>query len=208
MGWRTVLVCGALLVLLAPPAAAQQSIRIKILRECSQNGRLTGDYTAQQIRDARSNIPDDIDEYTDCRDVLTRALLSRAGGDSNSGGDGGGNTGGGTATSGGSGGTGGDGSGGGGDGGALLTPSTDADRSALDTAGRSNQTPIEVSGASVTPGSAGSLHNDLPTTLIVLLALLGAAALAAMAPVVRQRGVASVKALGPAIRRVVPRRTA
>jgi hypothetical protein len=200
MAWRIVLVCGLVLVLLAPPAAAQQSIRIKILRECSQNGRLTGDYTAQQIRDARSNIPDDIDEYTDCRDVLTRALLSRAGGDSNSGGDGGWNTGGGTATS--------DGSGGGGDGGALLTPSTDADRSALDTAGRSNQTPIEVSGASVTPGSAGSLHNDLPTTLIVLLALLGAAALAAMAPVVRQRGVASVKALGPAIRRVVPRRTA
>lgn len=208
MAWRIVLVCGLVLVLLAPPAAAQQSIRIKILRECSQNGRLTGDYTAQQIRDARSNIPDDIDEYTDCRDVLTRALLSRAGGDSNSGGDGGGNTGGGTATSGGSGGTGGGGGGGGGDGGALLTPSTDADRSALDTAGRSNQTPIEVSGASVTPGSAGSLHNDLPTTLIVLLALLGAAALAAMAPVVRQRGVASVKALGPAIRRVVPRRTA
>src|SRR5215207_2571781 len=118
MAWRIVLVCGLVLVLLAPPAAAQQSIRIKILRECSQNGRLTGDYTAQQIRDARSNIPDDIDEYTDCRDVLTRALLSRAGGYSNSGGDGGGNTGGGTATSGGSGGTGGDGSGGGGDGGA------------------------------------------------------------------------------------------
>ena len=79
MAWRTLLVCGLVLVLLAPPAAAQ-STRIKILRECSQNGRLSGDYTAQQIRDARSNIPDDIDEYTDCRDVLTRALLSRAGG--------------------------------------------------------------------------------------------------------------------------------
>ena len=80
MAWRTLLVCGLALLLLAPPAAAQ-STRIKILRECSQNGRLSGDYTAQQIRDARSNIPDDIDEYTDCRDVLTRALLSRAGGD-------------------------------------------------------------------------------------------------------------------------------
>jgi hypothetical protein len=201
MAWRIVLVCGLVLVLLAPPAAAQQSVRIKILRECSQNGRLTGDYTAQQIRDARSNIPDDIDEYTDCRDVLTRALLSRAGGDSGSNGSGGGGSGGGTSAPGGT-------SGGGGDGGAPLTPSTDADRNALDTAGRSNQTPIEVSGTSVTPGSAGSLRNDLPTTLIVLLALLGAAALAAMAPVVRQRGLASVKAIGPAIRRVVPRRTA
>ena len=93
MAWRLLLVCGLALVLVAPPAAAQ-STRIKILRECSEDGRLTGDYTAQQIRDARSNIPDDIDEYTDCRDVLTRALLSRAGGGDSGGGGGGGTTGG------------------------------------------------------------------------------------------------------------------
>jgi hypothetical protein len=206
MAWRILLVCGLVLAVLAPPAAGQQSVRIKILRECSQNGRLTGDYTAQQIRDARSNIPDDIDEYTDCRDVLTRALLSRAGGDSSP--SGGGGTGSGGTGTGGTGGSGGGNVGGGSDGGALLSPSTDADREALDTAGRATQTPIEVSGASVTPGSAGSLRNDLPTTLIVLLALLGAAALAAMVPVLRQRGLAPLKAIGPAIRRVVPRRTA
>src|SRR3712207_4673250 len=106
MAWRMLLVCGLVLLLYAPPAAAQQSTRIKILRECSQHGRLTGDYTAQQIRDARNNIPDDIDEYTDCWDVLTQALLSRAGGDSNSGGGGGGGEtgGGGTSAPGGTGG--------------------------------------------------------------------------------------------------------
>ena len=199
MAWRILLVCGLALVLVAPPAAAQ-STRIKILRECSQDGRLTGDYTAQQIRDARSNIPDDIDEYTDCRDVLTRALLSRAGGGDSGGGGGGGGTSGGTG--------GGTTGGGGGGGGELLTPSTDADRKALDDAAGANQTPVEISGASVTPGSASGLSNDLPTTLIVLLALLGAAALAALAPFARRHAATPVRALGPAIRRVLPGRTA
>ena len=200
MTWRILLVCGLALALLAPPAAAQ-STRIKILRECAEDGRLTGDYTAQQIRDARSNIPDDLDEYTDCRDVLTRALLSRAGGGSDPGGGGGGAPGGGTGVDG-------TGTGGGGNGGALLTPSTDADREALDTAGKATQTPVEISGSRVTPGGAGDLRNDLPTTLIVLLALLGAAALAATAPFARRHATTPLRALGPAIRRVLPGRTA
>ena len=76
-----------LAVLAAAPAAQADSTRIKILREC-QNGQLTGDYTAKQIRDARNNIPDDLDQYSDCRDVLSRALLNRAGA-SNDGGGGG-----------------------------------------------------------------------------------------------------------------------
>jgi hypothetical protein len=196
MAWRILLVCGLALALVAPPAAAQ-STRIKILRECAQDGRLTGDYTAQQIRDARSNIPDDLDEYTDCRDVLTRALLNLASRDSNPSGGGGGTGG---DAGGGTGGAGGGGSGGG----ALLTPSTDADREALDTAGQAAETPIEVSGSRVTPGTAGELRNDLPTTLIVLLALLTAAALAATAPFARRHATTPFRAL----RRVLPGRTA
>jgi hypothetical protein len=176
-----------LAVLLAAPAAHADATRNKILREC-QNGQLSGDYTAAEIRDARSNIPDDVDQYTDCRDVLTRALLAKAGG-SGGGGGGGAGTGGGTI-----GGGGGSAGGGGGTGGAPLTPSTDADREAIE--GAAGQ-PLEISGRRVTPGSA-SLRNDLPTTLLVMLALLAVAAVAGLAPQIRRLG---------AIRRVIPGRS-
>jgi hypothetical protein len=175
-----------LALLLAVPTALADATRNKILREC-QTGRLTGDYTSREIRDARSNIPDDLDQYTDCRDVLTRALLSRAGGDSGSGG--------------GDPGTGGGGGGGGGTdagGGAPLTPSTDADKQALDQA--TDAVPVDVAGRKVTPG-ASAFRNDLPTTLLVLLALLAAAAVAGLAPALRRRA----PSLG-AIRRVLPGR--
>jgi hypothetical protein len=181
---RTALIALLALLLIAP-AAQGQSTRNKILREC-QEGRLTGDYTAREIRDARSNIPDDLDQYTDCRDVLTRALLSRAGGNGG-GGDGGGGGGSGA------------GGGGGGDAG-PLTPSTEADQKALEGASQAGVTPLEIAGRPVTPGKS-ALRNDLPPTLLVLLALLAAAALAALAPQTR-RGAPALAA----IRRVIPGR--
>jgi hypothetical protein len=179
-----------LLVLVAAPSAWADSTRVKILREC-QDGRLTGNYTPSQIRDARNNIPDDIDQYSNCRDVLTRALLAGAA-DSGDGGNGGGGTGGGGT---------GPGGGGGGGGGERLTPSTDADRQALEAAATGGGQPLEIAGRKVTPG-VGSLRNDLPTTLIVVLALLAVAAVGAMVPFVRRSaGRLSV------LRRVIPGRS-
>jgi hypothetical protein len=172
-----------LALLLAAPTALADPTRNKILREC-QSGSLSGDYSARQIRDARNNIPDDLDQYTDCRDVLTRALLSRAGGGgSDAGGSGGGTLGGG-----------GD-SGGGGAGGAPLTPSTEADQQAIQQA---TGAPVQVAGRPVTPGES-ALRNDLPSTLLVLLALLAVAAVAGMVPALRRRV--------PSIRRVLPGRS-
>ena len=171
-----------LALLLAAPTALADATRNKILREC-QTGSLTGDYSAREIRDARNNIPDDLDQYTDCRDVLTRALLSRAGGDSGSGGGGG--------TGGGGGGT------GGGESAAPLTPSTESDQQALDQAAGAGEVPVNVSGRAVTPGES-AFRNDLPATLLVLLALLAAAAVAGLAPALRRRA--------PSLRRVLPGR--
>ncbi len=79
---RLLTLSGLILLLAAPTASA--GVREKILREC-QNGRITGNYTPGQLRDARRHIPTDLDEYSDCRDVLSRAAL--AGGD-NGGGNG------------------------------------------------------------------------------------------------------------------------
>jgi hypothetical protein len=184
-------IIAVLAVLAAAPAAQADSTRVKILREC-QNGQLTGDYTAKQIRDARNNIPDDLDQYSDCRDVLSRALLNRAGESNDSGG--GGSTG---------------GAGGGGDAGGsgeVLTPSTDADRQALEGAAAVGTQPVQVAGQPITPGDAGSLRNNLPTTLLVVLVLLAIAATAAIAPFVRHHAFGRLGAIGPALRRVLPGR--
>ena len=183
---RTAFVACLLALLVGAPAALADSTRTKILREC-QEGRLTGNYTPSQIRDARNNIPDDIDQYSNCRDVLTRALLAGAA-DSGNGGGGGGGTGGGPGA-------------GGGGGNDRLTPSTDADRQALEQAATGGGQPLEVAGRKVSPG-VGSLRNDLPTTLIVVLALLAVAAVAALVPFVR-RSVGGLSAL----RRVIPGRS-
>ena len=178
-----------LALLLAATPALADSTRNKILREC-QNGELTGDYTAREIRDARNNIPDDLDQYTDCRDVLSRALLALTGGS----GDGGGSdvgAGGGTTS----------GGGGGGGAGTPLTPSTEADHQALEQAATAGNEPIQIAGRNVTPGAA--LRNDLPTTLLVLLILLAVAAAAALAPYARRHALPSLAWLR---QRVIPGR--
>ena len=180
--------CLIALLLIAAPAQAQ-STRDKIFREC-QDGVLQGDYSFREIRDARNNIPDDIDQYSDCRDVLSRALQARAGGDDA-----------------GSGGAGGGGGSGGGRGGQSLTPSTDADRAALDDAAKGGGGALDVGGRSIVPGAAGfgadAARNTLPSTLVVVLALLAAAAAASAAPLARRRALPAVAALGSLIRRRV-----
>jgi hypothetical protein len=185
---RTAFVACLLALLVAAPAALAASTRTKILREC-QDGRLTGDYTPSEIRDARNNIPDDIDQYSNCRDVLTRALLAGAADSGDGGNSGGGGSGGGPGAGGGTG------------GGERLTPSTDADRQAIQSAAAGGGQPLEIAGRKVSPG-VGSLRNDLPTTLIVALALLAVATLGAIVPYLR-RSAGRLSAL----RRVIPSRS-
>ena len=189
---RTVFVACLLAVLVCAPAALADSTRTKILREC-QDGRLTGTYTSSQIRDALNNIPDDIDQYSDCRDVLRRALLNQAGSSG---------SGGGTGT--GSGGVGGGGFSGGAGGGSgqPLTPSTDADRKALDKAVAAGSQPVQIAGRPVVPGEG--VRNTIPTTLLVVLVLLGVAAAVALTPGLRRLG--RLSAIGPTLRRVLPGR--
>jgi hypothetical protein len=176
---RLALACLVLGLIVAVPAANAASTT-QILRDCADDGVLQGDYKPSELRKARQNIPTDTDEYTDCRDVLARAAAAGVAG-SGAGGSGGGS-----------------GSGGSSGNGPLESPNTPEGKEAIGkAAGEGAPDPIRVGGRAVVPGSAGlasdAVRNDLPTPLIVVLALLGAAALATLTPFVRRRVVARFK---------------
>lgn len=166
---RLLTLSGLILLLAVPTASA--GTREKILREC-QEGRITGSYTPKQLRDARKNIPTDIDEYSDCRDVLAQAALTGRGGNDNAPGTNapGGVVPGGNQT--------------------ALTASDPGETAALDDA-RLNSSPLSVGDRSVVPGAAGfadtAVRHGLPTTLLVVMILLGLCALAAAFPAARRR---------------------
>jgi hypothetical protein len=171
-----------LALLLAAPAA-QADTRGDILRDCRDNSRLDGSYTPSEIRDARSHIPADVDQYSDCRDVLGRAL----------GGSGDKAVGGGT----GGGGGGAGGGGGGALGGGGLAPGAAAEplqvsgpeeQQALDAAAlQGGDKAVQVGDGTVVPGASGAVRNVLPPSLLAALILLGVAAAAATVPSVRRR---------------------
>src|SRR4051794_6858686 len=99
---RLILAVVALTLLVAPPAEAWTVN--DVIRDCSKNGKLSHDYPPSLIRKARESLPADIDEYTDCRDLLSTPTSSASQGGGGSGGGGGGGT---SVSSGGSGGGGG-----------------------------------------------------------------------------------------------------
>ncbi len=177
LAWKAMvrlLILSGLILLLAAPTASAQGTREKILREC-QDGSITGNYTPEQLRDARKNIPTDIDEYSDCRDVLSRAALAgRA-----SGGGGGG----GTAAPG--------GVLPGGGGGSRAFASGDAETKDLEKALIDAPAGATVAGDKLVPGASGlaadAARHGIPTSLVTALILFGLCALAAAAPTVRRR---------------------
>jgi hypothetical protein len=175
---RLLTLSGLILLLAAPTASA--GVREKILREC-QEGRITGNYTPGQLRDARKNIPTDIDEYSDCRDVLSRAALTGRGGTGGTGGGGGG-----TAAPGGV-------LPGGGDGNLTYANGKDEEKD-LVKALQSAPQGATVAGEHLVPGASGlaadAARHGLPASLLVALVLTGLCALAAAAPAVRRRVIA------------------
>jgi len=158
-------------VLLVPAAPAAAASRNEIIRDCSDDGRLQGNYSPSELRDARKNLPSDVAEYTDCADVLRRAELPDR--DSGGTGAGGGTTGAGGGAVGGPGGSGGE----------PLIPADDAERAALTEARERGGTAVEINGARIVPGASGlapdAARNGIPDSVLIALAaiaLLGAAA--------------------------------
>ena len=159
-----------IVALLALPAAAAASPS-QIYDDCQDNGRLDKTYSQADYRQALADMPEDLDEYTDCRDLVRAGLagLSRSGDPS---GGGAGALGGGGPS---------DlpqGNGVGsvplGPDGKPLNPEVDAqpnERAEL-TAARAGDT-IRPTSAGVRPGEPDS---DLPAPLLVVLGLAGLSA--------------------------------
>lgn len=171
----------AFAILLALPTAALAS-GDDVIRDCTDDEVIQGDYTQQEYRDALANITADVEEYYDCRRTIQRAQLAAIGGGKGSQGGGGG--GGGGAASGILGG--GSGPAGGATAGTdPLAGASPRERAGIDRARRSGDAsgPIELGdGTSVDVSRAGAAPNvtsvgDLPVPVIVLLALLAAGAL-------------------------------
>jgi hypothetical protein len=192
---RRLLTATILLLLLLPAAAALAADNPSdLLVDACRDEKVDGTYSQRTYRRALDQLPADSDQYTACRDVINRARLAALDRKSNSSG-GGSNTGSGS-NSGGGGSTGSSGRGGGSNSaGTTTTPScngckgsgtaldtaTPAERRGVKRATATGGQAVRIGGEALTPGAVGSLTSDsrtLPTPLIVLLALVGAVALA------------------------------
>jgi hypothetical protein len=181
------------LALLAPSAPASAAGPGDLYDDC-QDGRIDGRYSQATYQRALREIPADVDEYTDCRAVIRRAQLAAAGGRSDA--RAGGAAGGAGAGGSGPGGTGGTGGGSGGTGSATRTDplagATAQERRAVQRAAEAGAGPLRIGGEVVRPGARGvsEAAHDVPTPLLVLLALLAGAAVASGAALARSRVVA------------------
>jgi hypothetical protein len=199
---RTTLVASVLAVGVLAPTAAFAGAGTKVVTDCADDSKLSKKYTAAEYADALKNIPTDVDEYTDCRDVIKRAQLGLGTGSSGGSGGGSGGSGGGTGSSG-------SGSGGGATGGgaatgdgassaasnglndydATLAGASAADRAAITQATGTAPDAVQIGGqelqsGSLSHGDLGSL-NSLPAPLVVVLLLLALGTVAAGLPKIR-----------------------
>lgn len=175
----------AALAALALPALAQAASPATVIRDCTLDGKLDRAYTQKELRQALAAIPSDVDEYTNCRDVIRNAQLAAATGASSGGTTSGGTTGGGT-TSGGTGGTGGTGGGStGSTAGAFGGFSNVPDASAATPAERAAIAQARDEVAVQDPVEEASV--ELPTPLIGALAIGGLALLVFVALDIRRR---------------------
>ena len=193
-------------LLTAAPALASSS---QVIADCNANGHLSGHYSRGDLQSALNGMGADVKEYTNCYDVVRRALLaSAAAGGKNSGGSGGGggSLGGGGGSLGGGGTSGSGGFGGAGSAGHSGSRGYGLGGSAVSTRGvystpanavassPGSPNPVQLDGSTVSPGSAGvnagSSLRSLPAPLIVVLILLVIAALSGGGVAIRRRVVA------------------
>jgi len=186
---RRALLLTILLCLLSPAAALGSGQ--DVVRDCADNGTIDGNHPDSDYASALSSLPTDVDEYTDCRQIISRARRDNAGGSSGGGLFGGGGF---------------DLPGGGG----ATGPANAAEQEALDDALSSGNAAVTLQGDPIVPGASGigadALRHAIPTPLLIVLILLGVAALASLLGGARARGLAAPAPLLKVVERVFPRR--
>jgi hypothetical protein len=158
---------------LVSPAVALASPQ-QVIRDCAQDGKLDHHYSLSDLKNAEKKLPTDVDEYTNCRDVINQAEVQGSGGNSHGSAHGAG--------------VGGGGSGGGG---SAASPS---DVRALNNAKAGGGKPPSLSlhGEKVVPGTGGVFRtagaaNDVPMPVLLALIALGALTVAGGLVALRRR---------------------
>jgi hypothetical protein len=155
---------------LAAPAPAFASAD-QVIRDCARDGRLSKSYSNSELRRARNNLPADLDEYSDCRDVIAAAI--KGGSDK--------------------------GIGSGSPGIGATDPAGEAAAQAQDqsdlaaiASGKGPKPSVDVGGTSLKPDSSGYFNlggaaNEVPLPLLLALILLSLFALASGLGALRER---------------------
>lgn len=137
-------------------AAAGADTGTKIIERCTHGKSLSG-FSQQDYRRALQELPTEVEEYSDCANLIRRAQLAAAGGRGGSSGGGGGSA-------------------------ASATPLSPSERSALKSVPKTGASPLRVGGqlvhAGVVHADIASALSSLPDPLLAILAFLFACALA------------------------------
>jgi hypothetical protein len=166
---RYLLILGALAALALPASAfasADQAIR-----DCARDGRLDQKYSNSELRRARNNLPADLDEYSDCRDVIAAAIKGGSDKGIGSGSPGIGAT---------------------DPAGEAAAQATDQGDLAAIASGKGPKPAVDVGGTSLSPDSSGFFNvggaaNEVPLPLLLALILLSLFALASGLGALRER---------------------
>lgn len=160
---RSLLAAGALLLALLSPTPARADVGATIIQRCTHGQSLSG-FSQQDYRRALQELPAEVEEYSDCANLIRRAQLAAAG-------------------AGGGGGSPGEG--------ASAIPLSPSERAALGRVPRTGGAPLQVGGQLVRPGvvhaNIASALSSLPTPLLATLAFLLACALALAGNAIRDR---------------------
>ena len=177
---RTLLIALALLAPALVPTGAMAS-GADVVDDCADDGVIDGRYSDEELREGANEVPSDIDEYTDCREVI-RAELGSGGGDRSGRGSGGGDP---ALTT---------------DSGAVAGSREDIDAldeltgNGRDGRGRGDAPSIDIGGRDVSPEAGGKVlglansSNELPLSMLSALVLLALMAIAGTGLLVRRHG--------------------